>query len=67
MRFRLVLFLSALVAMFSVSTGAALAGDKAVLSDDPFRLDSRYLEPGCYVDCGERPCRRRRSASGPRT
>lgn len=50
MRFRLVLFLSALVSVFSVSTGAALAGDKAVLSDDPFRLDSRFLEPGCYVD-----------------
>lgn len=50
MRFRLVLFLSALVSVFSLSTAAALAGDKAVSSDDPFRLDSRHLEPGCYVD-----------------
>lgn len=54
MRLRLVLFLSALVAMFSVSTAAALADgqDKAVLSDAPFRLDPQHLEPGCYLDWG---------------
>jgi hypothetical protein len=51
MRFRLVLFLSALVAVFSTSTAAALAnGDKAVDADAPkFRLNPYTLEPGCFA------------------
>jgi hypothetical protein len=54
MRFRLVLFLSALVAVFSVGTAASFAdvsaGDKAVAKDAPnFRLNVHTLEPGCFV------------------
>jgi hypothetical protein len=54
MRFRLVLFLSALVAAFSMSAAAALAdaslGDKAVANDSPkFRLNLNTLEPGCFA------------------
>jgi hypothetical protein len=59
MRFRLVLFLSALVAAFSMSVAVSMAAvgneyfdgkDMAVDSaaDDPFRLDDDNLEPGCY-------------------
>jgi hypothetical protein len=59
MRFRLVLFLSALVAAFSMSVAVSMAAvgneyhdgkDKAVDSaaDDAFRLDDDHLEPGCY-------------------
>jgi hypothetical protein len=55
MRFRLVLFLSALAAMFTVGTTASFAdssyGDKAVADDVPtFRLNPYTLEPGCYLD-----------------
>ena len=54
MRFRLVLFLSALAATFAVGTTASLAdssyGDKAVADDVPtFRLNPYTLEPGCYL------------------
>ena len=54
MRFRLVLFLSALAAMFAVGTTSAVAdssyGDKAVADDVPtFRLNPYTLEPGCYL------------------
>jgi hypothetical protein len=54
MRFRLVLFLSALAAMFTVGTAASFAdssyGDKAVADDVPtFRLNPYTLEPGCYL------------------
>jgi len=53
MRFRFVLFLSALVASFSMAAASSFAAyhdgkDKAVDSANPFRLDSRHLEPGCY-------------------
>jgi hypothetical protein len=59
MRFRLVLFLSALVAAFSMSVAVSMAAvgneyfdgkDKAVdtAAPDLFRLDPDDLEPGCY-------------------
>ena len=56
MRFRFVLFLSALVATFSMAAASSFAAvyndgkDKAVDSAYPnlFRLDPDDLEPGCY-------------------
>lgn len=56
MRFRFVLFLSALVASFSLAAATSFAAvyhdgkDRAVSSASPdlFRLDARHLEPGCY-------------------
>ena len=53
MRFRLVLFLSALLAVFGMSTAAFADGgfgDKAVAEDSPkFRLNLHTLEPGCFA------------------
>jgi hypothetical protein len=52
MQVRLVLFLSALLAVFSLSAAAASAsslGDPAISSDHPFRLNPYTLEPGCFI------------------
>jgi hypothetical protein len=49
MQVRLVLFVSALLAVFSLSAASALAsGDDAILSGSQFRLNPYTLEPGCY-------------------
>jgi hypothetical protein len=49
MQFRLALFVSALLAVFSLSAASAFAsGDDAILSSSPFRLNPGTLEPGCY-------------------
>ncbi|HEY7621748.1 MAG TPA: hypothetical protein VH834_18350 [Solirubrobacteraceae bacterium] len=53
MQVRLALFLSALVAVFSLSAASALAsglpGDRAIDSSSPFRLNEYTLEPGCFI------------------
>ena len=50
MRFRLVLFVSALAAVTGASTAYAAPGDRATSDPAPgeFRLDARNLEPGCF-------------------
>jgi hypothetical protein len=50
MRFRLALFVSAVLAAFgSTSVAMALPGDRAIDSPAPgFRLDAGDLEPGCF-------------------
>jgi hypothetical protein len=53
MQVRLALFVSALLAVFSLSAASALAsglpGDRAISSSSPFRLNDNTLEPGCFV------------------
>jgi hypothetical protein len=52
MQVRLVLFVSALLAVFSLGAAAASAsyvGDPAISSDHPFRLNPYTLEPGCFI------------------
>jgi hypothetical protein len=49
MKVRLVLLLSALVAVFSLSAASAFAsGDDAIQPGSQFRLNPYTLEPGCY-------------------
>ena len=52
MQVRFALFLSALLAVFSIGAASAFAsgmpGDQAVLSASPFRLNPYTLEPSCY-------------------
>ncbi len=53
MQVRFALFLSALLAVFSLAATSAFAsggvpGDDAILSTSPFRLNPRTLEPACY-------------------
>ena len=52
MQVRLVLFVSALLAVFSLRAAAASAsslGDPAISSDHNFRLNAYTLEPGCFI------------------
>src|SRR4029453_4606058 len=49
MQVRLALFVSALLAVFSLGAAAAFAsGDEAVLNTSPFRLNPHTLEPSCF-------------------
>jgi len=50
MQVRLVLFVSALIAAFSLSAASALAlpGDHAISAPN-FRLNDKTLEPGCFI------------------
>ena len=52
MQVRFALFMSALLAVFSLAAASAFAsglpGDSAVLSTSPFRLNPYTLEPSCY-------------------
>jgi hypothetical protein len=50
MRFRLVLFVSALAALTGAGTAQAAHGDRAISDPAPgeFRLDPYTLEPGCF-------------------
>jgi hypothetical protein len=49
MKVRLVLFVSALLAVFSLGAASAFAsGDDAILPGSQFRLNPYTLEPGCY-------------------
>jgi hypothetical protein len=50
MRFRLVLFVSALAAVTGAGTAQAAPGDRAISDPTPgeFRLDPHSLEPGCF-------------------
>lgn len=52
MQVRFALFLSALLAVFSLSAasafGSGLSGDQAILSQSPFRLNPSTLEPSCF-------------------
>jgi hypothetical protein len=49
MQVRFALFLSALLAVFSLAAASAFAsGDDAILPGSPFRLNPTTLEPSCY-------------------